>query len=52
MSITPRVNLPQKIPTKTCTFYLEMLAIAIGKLSLNQGSQRKEIWKFFLDNFT
>ena len=35
MSITHRVNLPQKIPTKTCTFYLEMLAIAIGKLSMN-----------------
>jgi len=28
-----------------------MLAEAIGKLSRNNGAQRKDIWKYCMDNF-
>ena len=30
--------------------YLRFLAEAIGKLSRNEGAQRKEIWKYIMDN--
>ena len=45
-----RINLPQKISPQISTFYLEMLAMAIGKISYNKGAQRKEIWRYFMDN--
>lgn len=45
-----RINMPQKISPQVLNIYLELLTIAIGKISLNKGAQRKDIWRFFLDN--
>lgn len=46
-----RINLPQKqMDPMIKQHYLEMLTLAIGKISLNKGASRKEIWRFFVDN--
>ena len=46
-----RINMPQKIAPQTAQKYLELLTIAIGKISLNRGALRKDIWRYFQDNF-
>jgi len=43
--------IPLKIDKDCEAVYLKMLAICIGKLSRNIGVTRKDIWKFFIDNF-
>lgn len=50
-SLHHRINMPQKIAPQTARRYLEMLAVAIGKLSLNTGAQRRDIWRYFQENF-
>ena len=46
-----RINIPRRIEAQLASEYLQMLAMAIGYLSMNMGAQRKHIWDFVRTNY-
>ena len=46
------MNYAPKLDPTTCEKYLKMIAQALGELSRNLGSLRKEIWKYLMDHFS